>query len=134
LSGNEALFAVYWDGSLMSTLAALRADGIEMCERTGRDMSNRPAVLAAIQNPPTFPGICTKQDRQKFWTDVMLGDEMTQVVTKEGAIIDVKPDLMARLKASELMGRSEGDFKDKVEHSGEVTLAAFLEKFSAKPR
>ena len=52
--------------------------------------------------------IATREDRQKFWTETMYSPEF---------------DLAYRLKASELLGRSQADFKDKVEHSFSEALA-----------
>lgn len=47
--------------------------------------------------------IATREDRQKFWTDTMQDSEL---------------DMSTRLRASELLGKSEADFTDKHQHSG----------------
>ena len=52
--------------------------------------------------------IATRAERQKFWTDVMTG------------MVDA--DMRDRLKASELLGKSEADFTEKVEHKGGMTI------------
>ena len=51
--------------------------------------------------------IADKAERQRFWTDAMR-----------------KPDLefQHRIKTSELLGKTQGDFIEKVEHSVEVKL------------
>lgn len=46
--------------------------------------------------------IATRQARQKFWTEVMK---------------DAKQEMKERLRASELLGKSEGDFVDRTELS-----------------
>jgi len=51
--------------------------------------------------------IAGREERQRFWT-AMMRDESV--------------DPRARLKASELLGKSGGDFLDRVEHSGEVDM------------
>jgi phage terminase small subunit len=54
------------------------------------------------------PFILDRQGRQKLWTDIALSaDEATK----------------DRLKASELLGKSEGDFLDRVENTGEVSIS-----------
>jgi phage terminase small subunit len=50
--------------------------------------------------------IADRAERQRFWTEFMRGS-------------DVHP--LARLKASELLGKSNADFVDRVHHSGQVT-------------
>ena len=47
-------------------------------------------------------GIATRKERQKFWTDTML---------------DENEAVSNRLRASELLGKSEADFIERVEHS-----------------
>ena len=60
--------------------------------------------------------IATRQDRQAFWTDMM------EKAARDGD----------KLKASELLGRSQADFLDKVEHSGNISnLPAEINKLSA---
>jgi hypothetical protein len=74
-----------------------------------RRLATKSNVLEAIknrQNTEVRPGtIANRQARQKFWTKVM-DDEAEE--TKD------------RLKASELLGRSEADFTDNIKHSGSI--------------
>jgi len=46
------------------------------------------------------PGILNREQRQKFWSDMMLNSEATRI---------------EQLKASDLLGKSEGDFLLKVD-------------------
>ena len=83
----------------------------------------KPEVLAAIQARNQIPAsvraavaqaghIATRAERQAFWTQTML---------------DAGAEMSARLKASELLGRSEVDFTDKVSVDAKVTLGALIE-------
>lgn len=54
------------------------------------------------------PTIASRQDRQKFWSECMN---------------DTKAKMTDRHKASELLGKSEGDFTEKIQHTGGVTVA-----------
>lgn len=56
--------------------------------------------------------VATAEERQAFWTDVMFG----RIQDDEGRA----PRIADRLKASELLGKSQGDFIDRVEHSGDL--------------
>lgn len=80
-----------------------------------RQLLTKSHILEVIKNrqdtelrPKT---IATRQQRQQFWTDVMNDD---------GEIMTV------RLKASELLGRSEADFTDNLQHSGEISTPALV--------
>ena len=67
------------------------------------------AAIAARQAPASSARIATREERQSFWTHVMR---------------DPDEDMRNRLKAAELLGRSECDFVEKVELNG--TLEATL--------
>jgi len=55
--------------------------------------------------------IASREERQEFWTKTMNNPNV---------------DMRDRLKASELLGRSESDFMEKIEHSGAITLEILL--------
>ena len=67
------------------------------------------AAIAARQAPNSAARIADRQERQSFWTQIMR---------------DPDEDMRNRLKAAELLGRSECDFVEKVELKG--TLEATL--------
>ena len=51
------------------------------------------------------PLIASRQDRQKFWTETMYDEDL---------------EFPHRLKASELLGKSEGDFLDRMHQTGDI--------------
>ena len=65
------------------------------------------SLIAEKRKAEIKPHIKDRQARQKFWSDFMDNEEK---------------DDKDRLKASELLARSEGDFLDRVENSGEISL------------
>ena len=74
----------------------------------GSRLLTRVNVINAIktrEEKPKALRILTRQERQAMWTKIALGQE-------DGA------DMKDRLKASELLGRSEADFTDNLKHSG----------------
>lgn len=103
LSDKQQRFVDVYDGN---ATAAARLAGY-----TGTDASiavtasrllKLPKVAEAIrsrQKEEISPLVATRQERQAFWTGLMKDSE--------------KPDFV-RLKASELLGRSEADFTDKL--------------------
>lgn len=66
-------------------------------------------ALATRETKAVNKLIASREERQAFWTNAMRGAE-------ESA------DFAGRLKASELLGKSEADFIDRTEHSGELTI------------
>lgn len=76
----------------------------------GNENLNKPDVAAAIaERQNNDPLIATREDRQRFWTRVMNGDE------RDARMSD-------RLKASELLGKASADFVERHEHAGEVAI------------
>lgn len=70
----------------------------------------KPTILAAIQvrqEVERHPLIMDRQARQIMWS---------------GIARDESKDISSRLRASELLGRSEGDFLERVAHSGQVEI------------
>lgn len=76
--------------------------------RIGYRLSRKVQVRKAIEDrADNDPKAATREERQRFWTDVMLG----RAPFTEAGMRD-------RLKASELLGKSQGDFVDTHVHTG----------------
>ena len=71
-----------------------------------RKLAIREAINKRVDSDPL---VATRFDRQRFWTRVMLGTEL------DG---DEPPAMRDRLKAASDLARAQGDFIDRVEHSG----------------
>lgn len=63
------------------------------------------------------PTIATRQERQEFWTSVLRSEDEA---------------MKDRLKAAELLGKSEGDFLERVEMDMTLSPAAILEKIRGR--
>ena len=99
LSDKQLKFIAAYAGN--ATEAAEIA-GYSAPERAGvRNMKNVTICQAIDERraKEATPYIATRQDRQKFWSETMSNDEV---------------EFPHRLKASELLGKSEGDFLDRV--------------------
>lgn len=64
-------------------------------------------VQAAAADVVLSRHIATRAERQAFWTEVML---------------DVNEKMADRLRAAELLGKSEADFVERLQHEGKLTL------------
>ena len=76
-------------------------------------------LIRAREKRRTRKGIATRVQRQEFWTGVLLGEigTVTKTIDKGGEELEelkvvTQPKMSDRLKASELLGRSEADFTD----------------------
>lgn len=77
-------------------------------DRDLREQLNRKANVKV----PGTNRIATRADRQEWWTKIMYDESV---------------EMSYRIKASELLGKTEGDFLERVEHSGAVvTLEALV--------
>lgn len=72
----------------------------------GAENLKKPQIAAAIkerEKKRLSPVIASREDRQKFWTDVLKSPDS---------------DMKDRLRASELLAKSEGDFLERREVTG----------------
>lgn len=86
----------------------------ETLRQTASQLLTIPHVIEAIRKRDAGevrPYIADRIERQRFWTSTMRNRAL---------------DLDERLHASELLGKSEADFKDKVEHSADSSFAELL--------
>ena len=75
-------------------------------------------AIEALREETTSNAILTREERQKYWSRVTRGEVM-EPDGKPAAIRD-------RLRASELLARSQGDFLDRTEVSTGPSLAEIL--------
>ena len=117
LTIKQQRFVDYYDGN--GTQAAEKAGYSTPRQEAARLLSNAD-IQAAIRSRELRrreKTIMCRKDRQKFWTRVITGEETTKVAIGKGKnkkVVSIPPSFNERLKASELLGRSEADFTDKV--------------------
>lgn len=76
------------------------------------ELTHRPEVQAAIQTRvDNDPAVSTRQDRQRWWTEVMR---------------DQRVGMKERIEASKLIARAQGDFVDRKEVSVNGGVVIFL--------
>lgn len=107
LTARQQRFVDCYDGN--ATDAARQAGyagGENALASKGSQLLRNAKVAESIkarQEAENAPLIADRQARQRFWTETMQDDQ---------------GDMKDRLKASELLGRSEADFIERHEHSG----------------
>lgn len=66
-------------------------------------------ALEALRQETTSQAIADREERQAFWTSIMRGEP-----TRDGEA----PQIKDRIKAAELLGKSQGDFIERRELTG----------------
>ena len=105
LTDKQQRFVDAYNGN--ATQAAIAAGYSEKTARSmGRENLTKPYILAEIRSREVkrrTPMIASREERQAFWSATMR---------------DTGEDMKNRLKASELLGKSEADFVERQEISG----------------
>lgn len=106
LSVKQRRFIEAYDGN--ATAAAIAAGYSPKTARLqGHKNITKDNILEAIQsreNKRMKSTILTREERQAFWSDIIRSED--------------EKNIMAKLKASELLAKSEGDFLDRHELTG----------------
>ena len=101
--------------------AAAKEAGYSQPENQASQLLRKTTVRAALdllRQAPTQKAIATREERQAFWTRVML---------------DSGEAMKDRLTASKLLGKSQADFLDRHEHSGPNGSPLSVEVVLVKP-
>ncbi len=119
LTVKQQRFVDYYDGN--ATQAAEKA-GYKNPRSMGSENLTKPDIQHALktrENRRREGHIADREERQAFWTKILRGKEtQPAVVGTDGEgnsiVTDIPPKMTDRLKASELLGKSEADFTDKL--------------------
>ena len=104
---RKVLFAAHYSANPSDAKAAYLAAGFTASApasqaRAITALLRDPVVLEAIHTHAVKPAIATREERQQWWTSLMRGQVPEATITE-------------RIKASELLGKSQGDFLERVE-------------------
>lgn len=119
LTARQQAFVEAYAGN--ATAAALAAGYSERSARSqGQRLLTNDDIQDAIKAREAqrlAPTIATRQERQEFWTSVLRNEDEA---------------MKDRLKAAELLGKSEGDFLERVEMDQTVSVNVFDEETRAR--
>lgn len=91
----------------------------ETVERTATRLTQHPAVRAAIEERQRGdPRVADREERQRFWSSIMRGEPQKQLVGER--VLETVPTLRDRLLAAQHLGKSNGDFFERVKHEGHI--------------
>ena len=119
LTARQRAFVEAYAGN--ATAAALAAGYSERSARSqGQRLLTNVDIKDAIKARETqrlAPTIASRRERQEFWTSVLRNENEA---------------MKDRLKAAELLGKSEGDFLERVEMDMTLSPAAILEQIRGR--
>jgi len=104
-------------------------------KRIGKELMKEPLIIQAIQERSKYvekvkKTIATREERQELWSQLMFNEDphVKPETDANGLPIKQSPNiaLAIRLKASELLGKSEADFVEKIDMTSKVTLTDII--------
>lgn len=135
LNKRHRLFVESYDGEVINAMLAAGYNGAPAyLKQQGEELLENPLIQEAIRErsrymAKTFKVIADREERQALLTSFMRNEDPHRKEEKDanGAPIPVGnlPDSV-RLKALELLGKSEGDFVDNVHHTGTVAFSELV--------
>ena len=112
LTEKQRRFCEAYSSNGGNALDAARRAGYATPHPEGQRMLQKASIREALEKlreKTTSEAILTREERQAYWTRVIRGEEQDA---------DGRPPAMRdRLRASELLARSQGDFLDRAEVS-----------------
>lgn len=109
LTVKQQRFVDCYDGN--ATKAALKAGyNAKTARQIGQENLTKPVIALAIaerEAKSASAKIATREERQAFWSSVLRAEE---------------EQMRDRLKASELLGKSNADFIDRLQQDGQIEI------------
>jgi phage terminase small subunit len=110
MNGQDAARAAGWKGAA-SSLKVKASNALRHPEVQAR--------LAELREATSSDAVATVKEMKEFWTSVMRG-EVNSASPVTG--IPIVPTIADRLKAAELLGKTEALFVDRKKHEGGLTV------------
>jgi phage terminase small subunit len=137
LSQKHRLFVEAYEGDPIKAMRLAGFNGTDSyLNQKSKELLAMPLIQKAIEDRKSYVAslkdtIATREERQALWTQIMKNEDPYRkeefdpngVPIPEGNI-----PLPIRLKASELLGKSEADFIDKVDMNHNVSLSDIILK------
>lgn len=79
------------------------------------------AMVEQARKASSSERIATAQDLKEFWTRVMRGEETSTVILRDIAV-NVQPSIADRIKAAELLGKTQGLFVERTKQEGQLDI------------
>lgn len=137
LTKKHRIFVEAFSGDVVDAMKQAGFTGAPgYLEQEGNKLLKNPTIREAISErsryiASTIKTIATREERQKFWTDIMRNEDPNAhpEITPDG--VSKPPEnipLSMRLKASELLGKSETDFIEKIDVHHNLSLSDVIKE------
>jgi hypothetical protein len=138
LSVKQKLFVEAYAGDVVE---ALRVAGYQgdprYLQQKGSELLREPKIIEALKIRSQYMATKIKvkadrEERQEYWTNIMRNEDpdARPELDKDGNPLpeNYKPNIpyAIRLKASELLGKSEGDFIDRIDMDTTISLTNII--------
>lgn len=104
------------NGAAACRAAGYRGDTKKLSEQARRLLKRADVKRMMEARVVADPAVLDREARQKWWSGVIRGEVKFAQVTMTGDVVEVAASVGARLKASELLARAQGDFVERHEH------------------
>jgi phage terminase small subunit len=137
LNQKHRLFVEAYDGNVVDAMTIAGYTGTpSYLEQKGNEFLKNPLISNAIKERSKYKAkllntIADREERQALWTDVMRNKDPHAIPETDQYGAPKKPEnipLATRLKASELLGKSEQDFVDTLNIQGQLTITDVISK------
>lgn len=138
LTPKHRLFIEAYAGDEIKAMRLAGFNGTDSYLRQQAEkLLKEPLILEAIHHRDFFMDKSKKlkmdrEDLQGFWTDIIKNNDPYLVEEFDPVTNVPKPKenlpIQARLKASEMLGKSDGMFVDKIDVSGNVTITDLVQQ------
>jgi hypothetical protein len=135
LSPKHRLFVEAYSGDLLEAMQVAGFVGQpEQLTKKGKELLLNPHVHTAIQERSKYllkisTVVADREERQAFWTSVMRNQDPHRlpILDDFGKAKPAESVPMAqRLKAAEMLGKSEADFTENLQVSGTITVTDII--------
>jgi phage terminase small subunit len=132
LTPRQRLFVEVYDGNEENSARLAGFSGApNYLKKKGEELISDPLIVEAIRErskymADTKKAIADREERQQLWTSILRNEDphRKEEVDENGAPVpEGNIPLPIRLKASELLGKSEADFVEKIDMTSHVTLS-----------
>jgi hypothetical protein len=140
LNKAHRLFVEAYDGDVIYACRIAGIGGASASDaylkKKGEELLKQPLILDAIKDRSKYilstqHAIATREERQALWTAIMKNEDphRKEEVDSNGVPIpEGNIPLPIRLKASELLGKSEADFVDRIDMSVQHSLSDLIQQ------
>lgn len=109
------------NAALAARKAGFKGTDEALAVTASRLLKNANVRAAMAARASEDPQVATRQKRQRFWTEVMLGEPFVSDVSVDEkgrrSTVTSYPSMRDRLRASQLLGMTHGDFIERHEHT-----------------